>query len=166
MMATTIERTYEICSSHQLEGHPKCSRIHGHNYVITVQVMAEIHPTLGWIMDFGDLDAKVVKPIIDQMDHMYLVSNENIHQGNKHAQLAIDEGQAFMLVTQRSTAEMISDVLAKRFFIELSKYVEVTNVSVTVQETSRSAATSTCFYVDMDPGQEFAVKVEGGGGGG
>ncbi len=165
-MATVIERTYEISASHQLEGHPKCGRIHGHNYVITVSVMADIHPTLGWIMDFGDLDKLVVKPVIDQMDHMYLLSGENIDTMNPIALAAASLGQAYTLTARRSTAEMMSEMLAKRFFVDLSKFVEVTNVSVTIQETSRSSATSTCFYVDMDPGQELAVKVEGGGGGG
>lgn len=147
MMATTIERTYEICCSHQLEGHPKCSRIHGHNYVITVAIMADINPAKGWIMDFGDLDRDVVKPILDQMDHMYLVSLENLEKKNKHALLAIEDDQAFSLGTPQSTAEMISDVLARLFFIELSKHMEVTNCTVTVQETSRSSATTTCFYI-------------------
>jgi len=154
MMTTVIEREYEICCAHQLEDHPKCSRIHGHNYVITVQIMAELDRVKAWIMDFGDLDKLVVKPVIDRMDHMYLISLENLERSNKHALLAMEEGHAYILTNcRRSTAEMISDLLSKVFFIELSKLMEVTNCTVTVQETSRSSATSTCFYLDLEPGE-------------
>ena len=51
------------------DGH-KCSRLHGHTYILEVFVEGEIN-NKGWVMDFADVDA-VVKPIIKQLDHYYL----------------------------------------------------------------------------------------------
>ena len=56
-----IEITHEFAfeAAHHLphvpEGH-KCRRLHGHSYKVTLQVMGEIDPVLGWFIDFGDLD--------------------------------------------------------------------------------------------------------------
>jgi 6-pyruvoyl tetrahydropterin synthase/QueD family protein len=156
---TTIKRAYEISCAHQLEGHPKCGRIHGHNYVIDVEVSAEVGAE-GWIMDFGVLDARVVKPTLDMMDHMYLVSNENVLSGNMFADMAINAGQAFVLGTDRSTAERISEFLAREFFVGVAKMMPLFHVSVTVHETSRSSATSTCYFVNVEETKILLTAVE------
>ena len=68
-----ICRQYKFDSAHRLpfvpEGH-KCSRLHGHTYILEVFVEGEIN-NKGWVMDFSDIDV-VVKPIIKQLDHYYL----------------------------------------------------------------------------------------------
>ena len=52
------------------DGH-KCGRLHGHSFRIQVHVGGELHPQLGWVMDFADLKA-VVNPVIARLDHYYL----------------------------------------------------------------------------------------------
>jgi 6-pyruvoyltetrahydropterin/6-carboxytetrahydropterin synthase len=52
------------------EGH-KCRRLHGHSFRVQIHVSGEIDPTLGWVMDFGDLKA-AAKPVLEQLDHRYL----------------------------------------------------------------------------------------------
>ena len=68
-----ICRQYKFDSAHRLpfvpEGH-KCSRLHGHTYILEVFVEGEINDK-GWVIDFADIDS-VVKPIIKQLDHFYL----------------------------------------------------------------------------------------------
>lgn len=69
-----ITRRYAFEAGHWLPGVPpehKCSRKHGHNYEIDVTVGGPVDGTTGFIMDFWDLD-KVVKPIIDRVDHRML----------------------------------------------------------------------------------------------
>lgn len=55
---------------HAPAGH-KCARLHGHSYRVEVHVRGEVDPTLGWVMDFGDL-AQAFRPLHDQLDHRYL----------------------------------------------------------------------------------------------
>jgi 6-pyruvoyltetrahydropterin/6-carboxytetrahydropterin synthase len=73
-MRTRLERTYRFEAAHSLPKVPpghKCARMHGHSYVIDVAVEGELDRDLGWLLDFGDLDAKVT-PLIDTLDHRVL----------------------------------------------------------------------------------------------
>lgn len=71
-----IGKQYSFSAAHQLplvpDGHP-CKRLHGHNYVVQVEFRGEIAPKDGFCgnLDFADLD-KVVKPIIERLDHQFL----------------------------------------------------------------------------------------------
>jgi 6-pyruvoyltetrahydropterin/6-carboxytetrahydropterin synthase len=72
MMEIFREFTFE--AAHRLPQVPaghKCARLHGHSYRIEVHIAGEVDPTMGWIMDFGDLKA-AVKPVIAELDHYYL----------------------------------------------------------------------------------------------
>ena len=72
----------EFCfeAAHRLphcpEGH-KCGRLHGHSYRLRVYVAGEPDPEMGWIVDFADIK-KVVKPLIERLDHYYLNEIEGL----------------------------------------------------------------------------------------
>ena len=80
MVHSTKEPTLEIFkefkfeAAHRLdhlpEGH-KCRRLHGHSYRLRVHVRGTINPTLGWVVDFDDIN-RVCKPLVDQLDHSFL----------------------------------------------------------------------------------------------
>lgn len=69
-----IFKRFTVEAAHRLpnvpDGH-KCARLHGHSFVIELQVSGEPDPQLGWVMDFADLKA-AFKPIYEQLDHHYL----------------------------------------------------------------------------------------------
>jgi 6-pyruvoyltetrahydropterin/6-carboxytetrahydropterin synthase len=71
---TEISRSYSIEAAHRLphvpEGH-KCARLHGHSFRITLHVGGELHPKLGWIIDFADID-RAFEPLFAELDHRYL----------------------------------------------------------------------------------------------
>ena len=73
-MRTEISRTFTIEAAHRLphvpSGH-KCSRLHGHSFRITLHVGGEVDPTLGWILDFADID-RAFAPLFAVLDHHYL----------------------------------------------------------------------------------------------
>lgn len=73
-MRTRLALDYRFEAAHFLpkvaDGH-KCRRLHGHSYVVTVAVEGEPDPDMGWVIDFGDIDA-VVAPIIASLDHRLL----------------------------------------------------------------------------------------------
>lgn len=49
----------------------KCSRNHGHNYVLYVSVTGDINPETGMIIEFEEMK-QVISQIIQKVDHQYL----------------------------------------------------------------------------------------------
>lgn len=70
----TIRKRFTFAASHQLRGLPEnhqCSRLHGHNYVVWLELAADALDGPGFVVDFGDL--KVFKGYIDTVfDHRHL----------------------------------------------------------------------------------------------
>ncbi len=69
-----ISKQFSFSAAHMLhglpEGHP-CSRMHGHNYVVTVHLRSEKLNDTGFVKDYNEL--RVVKEYIDkQLDHRNL----------------------------------------------------------------------------------------------
>lgn len=70
----TIVKRFDFAASHQLEGLPEthpCSRLHGHNYQVEIELKA-IEPSLiGFVVDYRDLS--LFKVVLDeQYDHRHL----------------------------------------------------------------------------------------------
>lgn len=69
-----IGKRYEICASHFLpnvpDGH-KCKNLHGHNYVIELEMRGEVNPNTGFLVDFEFFN-KNFKPTIMRLDHAHL----------------------------------------------------------------------------------------------
>ena len=76
----TLFKIFTFDSAHFLphvpEGH-KCKNVHGHTYRLTVHLEAPLEEHLCWVMDFADVK-KVVKPIINQVDHKLLNDIEGL----------------------------------------------------------------------------------------
>lgn len=62
-----ISKQFHFSASHQLEGlapdHP-CMRMHGHNYIVQVELSAPVVNAVGFVVDYGEL-----KPLKDYIDH-------------------------------------------------------------------------------------------------
>jgi 6-pyruvoyltetrahydropterin/6-carboxytetrahydropterin synthase len=66
------EFTFE--AAHRLPMVPpehKCARLHGHSFKVILHVRGEVDESLGWFMDFADLDT-AFRPTYAQLDHHYL----------------------------------------------------------------------------------------------
>ncbi|MFT4224547.1 6-carboxytetrahydropterin synthase QueD [Dysgonomonas sp.] len=69
-----ISKQFSFSASHILEGLPQehpCSRLHGHNYVVTVHLKAEHLNEVGFVKDYRELD-NVKKYIDEEFDHRHL----------------------------------------------------------------------------------------------
>lgn len=137
-----ISRDYTFCAAHQIEDHPKCGRIHGHNYEVTVSLIGEVSTKTGMVMDFGVLDM-YVKPVIEAMDHRYLVSESNQIAKNPQAAIAIEKDQAYVLFASHSTAERIAEHIAYKVYNQMPVKF---NVRVMVRETPKSTATFVIWH--------------------
>ncbi|GKX52232.1 6-carboxytetrahydropterin synthase QueD [Budvicia aquatica] len=79
-MVTTLFKDFNFEAAHRLpnvpEGH-KCARLHGHSFMVRIEVTGEVDPYTGWVMDFSDIKA-AFKPILDSLDHYYLNDIEGL----------------------------------------------------------------------------------------
>jgi 6-pyruvoyltetrahydropterin/6-carboxytetrahydropterin synthase len=125
----TISKSYSFDASHRLmraewdaeqneTAFGKCSRLHGHTYTLEVEVTGEVDKTTGMIFNYFDLD-KVVKPIVDRLDHY-------------------DLNNIFMMLT---TAENMVENIAGVIETELARVTDYVKVrKVTLSETPKTKA--------------------------
>ncbi len=70
----TIAKTFEFAASHQLDHLPtghQCSRLHGHNYQVEVQLQSDRLDSADFVLDYGELSG--FKWLIDStLDHRHL----------------------------------------------------------------------------------------------
>lgn len=132
----TIRKEFHFSAAHRLEGHPKCGRLHGHNYAVVVEITG---PALrrGMLIDYGDL-SMVVKPIIEPFDHRYIVSQENADAEDKYADLAGELGHAIPLPKPASTAEYLAEHFAEKIREVLGH--DGLTINVRVSETPKTSA--------------------------
>ncbi len=69
-----ITKQFYFSASHQLKGlsedHP-CSRLHGHNYTVEIEMQAHELSTQGFVRDYHDLST-LKAYIDDHLDHRHL----------------------------------------------------------------------------------------------
>lgn len=83
---TTIKIVTDFAAAHTLRDYPgECSRMHGHNWKVEIEVSAESLDNNGMVLDF-----KVVKrasqSIISRFDHQYLNEIEPFDKLNPTAE--------------------------------------------------------------------------------
>ncbi len=79
-MRCRLKRDYHFEAAHRLPNVPaghKCFQLHGHSYSVAIFIEGEIDPTLGWLMDFAEID-QIVDPVIKIVDHHYLNEIEGL----------------------------------------------------------------------------------------
>jgi 6-pyruvoyltetrahydropterin/6-carboxytetrahydropterin synthase len=124
------DRPIRISSGHRIQDHDgKCSRPHGHNYEIAVEVTGELTEQ-GWVVDKGD-----VTSIIDEWDHRFL-----LERGDPLIEAFENSGDedAVVVIDHPPTAEVMSVLLEQRM---LEAFPDtVSDVSVSVAETRELAS--------------------------
>lgn len=72
-MLFAIAKRFEFSASHQLDYLPsehKCSRLHGHNYAVTVELQGPLDQR-DFVLDYGDL-APFKNMLNEKFDHRHL----------------------------------------------------------------------------------------------
>ncbi|MFP1723188.1 6-carboxytetrahydropterin synthase QueD [Lonsdalea quercina] len=73
-MPTMLFKDFQFEAAHRLphvpDGH-KCGRLHGHSFMVRLEITGEVDAYTGWVMDFAELKA-ISRPIWEQLDHHYL----------------------------------------------------------------------------------------------
>ncbi len=147
----SIRKEFHFSSAHMIVGHPKCGRMHGHNYKLEVVVMHPKHKTLedaeldqmGFIIDFGVLK-KIVMEIVDEVDHRYMVSFANRKDNCPYYRAAIKyrpDDVAGLPIPQTS-AEYLAGWFKEKIQFNLAEhgYGSTAVAEVTLWETPTSYA--------------------------
>lgn len=70
----SISKEFHFSASHQLNGLPddhQCARLHGHNYIVRLELTSRDTNPVGFILDYGDL-APFKTYLDEHFDHRHL----------------------------------------------------------------------------------------------
>ncbi|MHA1259818.1 MAG: 6-pyruvoyl trahydropterin synthase family protein [Candidatus Heimdallarchaeaceae archaeon] len=112
---------FTIASAHMITQHTKCSRIHGHNYDVEIEVEGELD-SKNMVIDFGVFKPKVAK-ILKKLDHKLLLPSRSselviTHERNQ-VKVVTDDGKKYrfpledveFLPIEATTVELIAKYL-------------------------------------------------------
>ncbi|MBE6514568.1 MAG: 6-pyruvoyl tetrahydropterin synthase family protein [Thermoplasmata archaeon] len=128
---------------HFIPRHEKCSRLHGHSYIVRLRLEGEIGAE-GMIMDFVVLKKKL-REIIDELDHKTLLptrsddvkltmdgdSVEAVSCGKRYVFPRMD---VTLLDIPTTTAEEMSKMMAERMVAEIDIPDNVSSLSIGLDE--------------------------------
>jgi 6-pyruvoyltetrahydropterin/6-carboxytetrahydropterin synthase len=140
----TISKEFTFCAAHTIPGHPKCGRLHGHNYKVIVTLVAnQVEAHTGMLLDYAEL-SRIVDAIIDPLDHRYLTTLDIINAGNDpYTKLALEQGhEAVLTDVPFTTAEHLAQHIANRVQARID-FLNLNGVwtEVSVSETPKTTAT-------------------------
>lgn len=147
----SITKEFHFSAAHRIEGHPKCGRLHGHNYKVEVTCIAPQNrggeamlSSEGFVIDFGDLK-KIAGEVIDQLDHRYLVSSDNVAADDIFyiaANQNLEMTQCWLLNIPQTSAEYLAAWLKEEIQMKLAVagFQHVAVAEVTVWETPTACA--------------------------
>jgi len=67
-MEMTVAAIGHFSSSHQVKGHARCGRLHGHRWTVEVTIRAGMDPTIGFAPG-GDILMDAVRDLCQELDH-------------------------------------------------------------------------------------------------
>ena len=131
-MKIAKEFTWEM--GHRLPFHnEKCKNLHGHSYKCMVELTGDPDEN-GMVMDYYDLK-KVVEPILDELDHAFMVCKKDIEMIEALEKL----NSRKVVVDFETTAENICVYLLSK--IKSAKLLQnIHSIKVRVLETENSYA--------------------------
>ncbi|MGQ4873405.1 MAG: 6-pyruvoyl trahydropterin synthase family protein [Promethearchaeia archaeon] len=142
-----LKSKVKFSACHFIVEHFKCSRLHGHNFYVSVEILGKLNEKY-FVVDFMELGEKL-KQIVEPLDHRILIpiasevikvqeigdSVEVIFSNKKY--LLPKEDTVFLPIPATT-----SELLAKYIHDELKKTYSDNKISVKVGESLNSIA---CF---------------------
>ena len=144
---------YSAC--HFIPNNEKCSRLHGHSYVLRLRLEGDIDEETGMIMDFVILK-KMLKQMMNEMDHMVLLPAKSkiVHIDEKDGYYYVEcNGKKYMfpkmdvvlLDVPTTTAEEMTKMMTQRMVKEVQFPANVRSVSIGLDEERGQTA----WYTEM-----------------
>ena len=142
-MKQTAERYHDISTGHRVVGHEnKCRHLHGHNYRIHFVCEANELDTVGRVIDFGVIKAKLCMWVEDNWDHKFLAWDNDPVMKEACFHMHADEffGPSVVFVPFNPTAENMAQHLVEVIGPQQLADTGVTLVSVRIEETAKCSA--------------------------
>ena len=70
--------SFKFAAAHFVLGETGCERLHGHNYLVEVQIYGEQDEKKNLVIDFLELKP-FVRQFVEELDHMILLPDDNPH---------------------------------------------------------------------------------------
>ena len=136
------ESNLRFSAAHFIPSHTKCSRLHGHDYAVSVTVFGSQEKE--FLIDFLDLK-KYVEDIITPLDHRVLVpgKGDSIRREFTEDQCRITYGgksmmfwreDVYLLDAESSSSEDMASFLADQLHAKLRNYRKITKLEVCIEE--------------------------------
>ena len=138
-----ITKRFRWEMGHRLPNHGGlCRNLHGHSYSLLVELEGEPDES-GMIVDF-DVVTRVVKPLITELDHAFLVDTDD----TVLIELLINQSMKHVVIPYPSTVENICRMIAENLTPALAGHPTVTAFSLTLFETETASASLTVSLTD------------------
>ncbi|PKL66772.1 MAG: 6-carboxytetrahydropterin synthase QueD [Methanobacteriales archaeon HGW-Methanobacteriales-1] len=140
-----IHANLRFSAAHMIPEHESCGCIHGHSYIVDVQVEGERSGKFGFVADFKEVKG-VVRDISSTLDHKVLIPLQNdlikfkstegsvefVIQGKEYKLPAED---CLLLDLKSTSAEDLAEYFAERVFNKLKKNgAKISSVEICVNE--------------------------------
>jgi len=139
------ESKVKFSACHFLKEHFKCSRLHGHNYYVSVEVSDNLDDNY-FVVDFMELNADL-KSIVEPLDHYILIPTEADEIKIKEDQVSVEVcTPTKRYVFPRSDVCFLplpattSELLAKYIYEKLKEIYKDKKILVKVGESKSSMA--------------------------
>ncbi|BDH78818.1 MAG TPA: 6-carboxytetrahydropterin synthase QueD [Methanothermobacter sp.] len=140
-----IHANLRFSAAHMIPEHETCGVIHGHSYIVDVEVEGEPTGKHGFIVDFKDVKG-IMRRICKRLDHRLLVPLESplmdlqVSDDKVEFQVAgkeykIPKEDCCLLPIESTSAEGLAEYFARKLYEELKEYNKmIRNVKVCVNE--------------------------------
>lgn len=126
-------RRFQFCAGHRVHKHEsKCNNMHGHNYVLIVYAEAPELDSLGRVMDFSEIKAKILPWIDSAIDHGFIFKAGDVEVEN--ALKSMPKQKMYML-KNNPTAENIGEHFLNDVFPVLFADTGITITKLVLWET-------------------------------
>jgi len=140
-----IHANLRFSAAHMIPEHETCGVIHGHSYIVDVEVEGEPIGKHGFVVDFKDVKS-IMRRICKKLDHHFLVPLESplmdIHLkedsvefqvAGKNYKIPIED--CYLLPIESTSAEGLAEYFAKKLYDRLKKHNKmIKTVRVCVNE--------------------------------
>ncbi len=139
----------KFSSAHFIIEHDKCSRLHGHNFYVSVEIEGEIIEEKNFVIDFIYIK-RLLREICKELDHKVLIPKDlavdrgeyiEINAGKKYV---FPKEDVFLLPVKNVTSEELSVYILEKLRKKLENYKNIKRILVTVEEEPGQGATFEC----------------------
>ena len=129
-------------SAHFIPDLGKCSRLHGHDYAVSIELEGEMEN--GILVDYGDVK-KVIRKVLETYDHRVLVptlgvrSTVNVQQEQVKVEysgktMSFFREDVCFIEADISSSENLASIIGSQIKKELGVYKNLRNLTLTVYE--------------------------------